>query len=143
MTTPTLTESTAALEAMQSGTCHSFPWTDVGDTRVYFPQGQLGVGNRQEFKQRILDAIADEGRRRFVVDFTHTGYIDSSGLGVLVTLSKRIREAGGLLALSGLNADTRTWFELTRMDTLFTLLATWSDAIAYLREQAHEPELAR
>src|SRR5437899_10922929 len=53
--------------------------------------GQLIVGNRQELKQKVLDAL-DGGARKFVIDFTKTGYIDSSGLGVLVSLSPKIRE---------------------------------------------------
>ncbi len=64
--------------------------------------GQLIVGNRQELKQKVLDAL-EAGAKKFVVDFTKTGYIDSSGLGVLVSLSKKIREQGGDLRLAGLN----------------------------------------
>ena len=41
--------------------------------------GQLIVGNRQELKQKVVDAL-DGGARKFVIDFTKTGYIDSSGL---------------------------------------------------------------
>jgi len=81
-------------------------------------EGQLIVGNRQELKQKVLDALED-GSRKFVIDFSKTGYIDSSGLGVLVSLSKKIREQGGELRLAGLNADLQTLFELTKLDTLF------------------------
>jgi anti-sigma B factor antagonist len=83
-------------------------------------EGQLIVGNRQELKQRVLDEL-DGGARKFLVDFTNTGYIDSSGLGVLVSLSKKIREQGGELRLSTLNEDLRTLFELTKLDTLFRI----------------------
>ena len=38
--------------------------------------GQLIVGNRQELKQKVLDSL-EGGTRRFVIDFTKTGYIDS------------------------------------------------------------------
>src|SRR5580700_8818129 len=82
--------------------------------------GQLIVGNRQELKQKVLDAI-DTGARKFVVDFTRTGYIDSSGLGVLVSMSKKIREQGGELRLANLNDDLKTLFELTKLDTLFQI----------------------
>src|SRR5438034_8791170 len=44
--------------------------------------GQLIVGNRQELKQKVLDTL-EAGGKKFVIDFTKTGYIDSSGLGVL------------------------------------------------------------
>jgi anti-sigma B factor antagonist len=76
--------------------------------------GQLIVGNRHDLKQKILDAM-EAGERKFVIDFTQTGYIDSSGLGVLVSLAKKVREAGGDLRLAGLNDDLRTLFELTKL----------------------------
>jgi anti-anti-sigma factor len=91
--------------------------------------GQLIVGNRQEFKQRVLDAL-DGGERKFVVDFTRTGYIDSSGLGVLVSLSKKIRDEGGELRLAGLNEDLKTLFEQTKLDTLFAITDTPAEAVA-------------
>jgi len=82
--------------------------------------GQLIVGNRQELKQKVLDAL-EGGGKKFVVDFSKTGYIDSSGLGVLVSLSKKIREQGGELRLANLNDDLKTLFELTKLDTLFQI----------------------
>jgi len=91
--------------------------------------GQLIVGNRQEFKQRLLDAL-EGGERKFVVDFARTGYIDSSGLGVLVSLSKKIRDEGGDLRLAGLNDDLKTLFELTKLDTLFAISDTSAEALA-------------
>ena len=94
-------------------------------------EGQLIVGNRQEFKQKILDAL-EAGERKFLVDFTQTGYIDSSGLGVLVSLSKKIRDEGGELRLAGLNEDLRTLFELTKLDTLFSISDSAADALKAL-----------
>jgi anti-sigma B factor antagonist len=91
-----------------------------GDTCVVAVEGQLIVGNRQELKQRVLDEL-ERGERKFLVDFGATGYIDSSGLGVLVSLSKRIRELNGDLRLSNLNDDLKTLFELTKLDTLFVI----------------------
>jgi anti-sigma B factor antagonist len=91
--------------------------------------GQLIVGNRQELKQTVLDAM-ESGARKFLIDFTKTGYIDSSGLGVLVSLSKKIREQGGELRLAGLNEDLQTLFELTKLDTLFAITKTPEEALA-------------
>ena len=77
----------------------------------------------------MLDAL-DGGTHKFVIDFTKTGYIDSSGLGVLVSLSKKIREQGGDLRLAGLNEDLQTLFELTKLDTLFSIAKTPEEALA-------------
>lgn len=91
--------------------------------------GQLIVGNRHELKQKVVDAI-EVGERKVLIDFTNTGYIDSSGLGALVSLSKKLRDAGGELRLAGLNEDLRTLFELTKLDTLFTIADSPEQALA-------------
>ncbi|MEP6779039.1 MAG: STAS domain-containing protein [Gemmatimonadaceae bacterium] len=100
----------------------------AGDVLVVAVVGQLVVGNRQEFKQTVLDEI-EKGAKRILIDFTETGYVDSSGLGALVSLSKRLRDAGGSLRLAALNDDLRTLFELTRLDTLFKLYGSRADAL--------------
>ena len=90
--------------------------------------GQLIVGNRQDLKQRVLDELAN-GTTRVLVDFARAGYIDSSGLGVLVSLAKRLRDEGGELKLCNLNDDLRTLFELTKLDTLFSIADTRERAL--------------
>lgn len=106
----------------------SFQVGKEGDVTVVDVEGQLIVGNRQELKQKVLEEL-EGGAKTFVIDFANTGYIDSSGLGVLVSLSKKIREQGGELRLSGLNDDLRTLFELTKLDTLFKIADSRSDAL--------------
>lgn len=107
----------------------SFILTRTDDVLVVEVDGQLVVGNRHEFKQGILDQL-EQGARTVVVDFSRSPYIDSSGLGALVSLGKRLREAGGDLRLTGLNDDLRTLFELTRLDALFPLFASRDAALA-------------
>jgi anti-sigma B factor antagonist len=94
--------------------------TREGDRVIVTVEGQLIAGNRQQLRDAVLPEI-DRGARHFVIDFADTGYIDSAGLGALVSLSKRIREGDGTLRLTNLNEDMRTLFELTKLDTLFTL----------------------
>ena len=92
-------------------------------------EGQLVVGNRNELKVH-LQGLLDKGERRFLIDLAQTGYIDSSGLGALVALARKVREEGGDLRLSGLNEDLRSLFELTKLDTLFAISETPDQALA-------------
>jgi anti-sigma B factor antagonist len=92
-------------------------------------EGQLVVGNRNELKEH-LQGLLEKGERRFLIDFAQTGYIDSSGLGALVALARKVREEGGDLRLSGLNEDLRSLFELTKLDTLFAISDTPDQALA-------------
>lgn len=92
---------------------------------------KLIVANRQDLKDKVLAAV-EEGARKFAVDFSGTSYIDSSGLGVLVSLSKKIRFEGGELRLCGLDDDLRSLFELTKLDTLFHIDPALEDSLAEL-----------
>ncbi|MCY4571947.1 MAG: STAS domain-containing protein [Gemmatimonadetes bacterium] len=107
----------------------SFNLRRFGQVTVIEVAGQLIVGNRQELKQMVLGEL-EQGSRSFVVDFALTGYIDSSGLGILVSLSKKIREAGGRLQLASLNEDLRRLFELTKLYTLFEIRDSLEEALS-------------
>lgn len=98
----------------------SFTVKKANDVTIFEVEGTLIVGNRQELKQKVIEEI-EGGAKKVLVDFAKTTYIDSSGLGVLVSLAKKIRESGGDLRLANLNDDLQTLFELTKLDTLFQI----------------------
>ena len=91
-----------------------------GDTTRIDVGAQLGVANRQELKDLVLDRLRG-GERKFLIDFAGTDYIDSSGLGVLVSLSKKVGEQRGDLRLLNLSDELRALFRLTKLDALFKL----------------------
>lgn len=105
-----------------------FTKTTGGQVTVIRVEGQLVVGNRQELKAMVQESL-EGGARKFLVDCSQTGYIDSSGLGALVTIAKKVRESGGELRLAGLNEDLRSLFELTKLDTLFQISPTVADGL--------------
>ena len=98
----------------------SFRISRAHDEIVIGIEGQLVAGNGHQLKQAVADELG-RGAKKFLIDFADTAYVDSAGLGVLVSLSKRIRDAQGELRLANLNDDLRTLFELTKLDTLFRL----------------------
>jgi len=101
---------------------------------------QLIVPGRQDLRDAVLEEL-DKGERKFLIDFSRTGYIDSAGLGVLISISKQIRAVDGELALANLNEDLRSLFHLTKLDTLFGIIEPGSDkagAPIVLRSSAEE-----
>ena len=92
-------------------------------------EGQLIVGNRQELKQKV--STSWRGARRSSSSTSRRPATSTApGLGVLVSLSKKIREQGGELRLANLNDDLKTLFELTKLDTLFQISDTRDRALA-------------
>ena len=106
----------------------SFTQRIVGRAAVFEVEGHLIVGNRDELKRMVLDALAG-GARRFVIDLAGTSYVDSSGLGVLIQLSREIGAAGGDLRLASLNEDLQALFRLTRLDAFFRISNDLDEAL--------------
>lgn len=80
----------------------------------------LVVGNRHLFREVIAGLLAS-GKRQIALDFTDTEYVDSSGLGVLVTAHRNVRQAGGELVMMRLSDEMRRCFEVSKMDQVFTI----------------------
>jgi len=81
---------------------------------------ELIVRNRLAVRQRIVDALA-EGHRVIVLDMGRCRQIDSAGLGVLVSCTKRAREAGSQLVFERVGADLRTLLDITGLGALFDI----------------------
>lgn len=73
-----------------------------------------------ELKQAILECIAAR-KADIHLDATDMGYIDSTGLGVLVSSLNRVREYGGNMSIKGLKPHIRRIFHLTGLDGAFVL----------------------
>ncbi len=86
---------------------------------VAFPQQvQLEGEQSRLFKDRIREVI--DGRSgRIIVDLEKVDFIDSSGLGALISALKVLRSNGGDLVLSSMSAQVRTVFEITRLLRVF------------------------
>ena len=70
-------------------------------------------------------------RRRFVLDFRECGYIDSSGLGALLSVTNAVNKAGGWLTLAEMNEDLVTLLELSHMDEVLSIADRVIDALAW------------
>lgn len=69
-----------------------------------------------------IDAIVAEGSRTVEVDLSRLRLIDSSGVGALVSLHKRIRALGGNVAFRGVRDQPLAIFKLLRLDKVLSLV---------------------
>ena len=91
-----------------------------GRILVIFPN-EFRLEDRMSTKQRIL-AEVEKGETEFIFDFSQTTVIDSCGLGVLVSLSKKVRDRGGsMIRIRGLNDEYMRIMTLTKMSGLFDI----------------------
>jgi anti-anti-sigma factor len=64
----------------------------------------------------VVNEVIAFGRPHIIVDLSGTEFVDSSGLGALVSSLKKARQAGGDLRIAGLAPQVRAVFELTNLD---------------------------
>jgi anti-sigma B factor antagonist len=103
----------------------------VGDVLVVkVLQKRVDLETAPVLRQRLREAI-DGGAMRIVLDLEAVGFIDSSGLGAIVSALKALGGAGGL-AISGACGNVRDTLRLTRMDRMVAVVATEAEAVAAL-----------
>ncbi len=73
--------------------------------------------------------IANGRPKRLIVNLEEVPYMDSSGVGTLVEILRRVTAYKGTMALIGLNPRVRSVFEITKLDKFFTICDTEQEAL--------------
>ena len=88
-------------------------------------RGPLTMENVTPF----LNAVRRESAPTMILDLTGVPYLDSSGLGSLVSACTSATKAGRRIALTGVNKRVLKVFEITKVEPVFLMFPTLSDAI--------------
>ena len=86
---------------------------------------------------------AGTGGQHLLLDFTHVESLNSTELGTLITLHKRVAAAGGRLTLFNLSADVFRLFTITRLDTYLEICRTGAVASSARTYEAAEALYSR
>jgi len=89
---------------------------------------RLDALNIQQLKNEVKSLLPQTSR--IIFDCTGLDFIDSSGLGTVVSSLRKTEAAGGGLRLAGIGPKAKMVFEITRADKLFAFNATVDDALA-------------
>lgn len=100
---------------------------DVGLIEVR--EERLDAHNSGELKTQMLN-LFEEGRNNLVIDLQEVRFVDSSGLGALVSGFKNASARSGNLKLCGLQPQVRSMFELTRLHRVFEIFPGATEALA-------------
>jgi len=99
-----------------------------GGVSVMHCGGSLDADSIAAFKKVAYDLV-DKGSVRLVVDCTNLTFVDSMGLGALISLLRRVRQRQGDVKVAALTDDVKTIFEITRLHRLFEVSADLNTAI--------------
>ncbi len=89
---------------------------------------RLDAHNSGDLKSE-MQRLFEEGSKNILVDLHDVRFIDSSGLGALVSGFKNAISHHGNLKLSTLQTQVKSMFELTRLHRVFEIYASTSEAL--------------
>lgn len=90
--------------------------------------GDVDLNTSPFLRDRLL-ALLDGPPKRIVLDLAGVTYMDSSGVGTIVELKRKVERRKGELLLAALQPRVRSVFEITKLDSFFTIADTVEEAL--------------
>ncbi len=106
----------------------------IGDVQVLEIEGVMDAEHSSQIK-KSFGFIQDEGMRWVVLDLTKVSFIDSTGLGILISLMRQLNEKEGILRLTGLQDEVKSIFEITRLYRVFEIYKSVEQAIEEIKKK--------
>jgi anti-sigma B factor antagonist len=111
-----------------------------GKTLLSLNEERLDAHNSGELKD-YLQRLLESGTNVLIVDLSRVRFIDSSGLGALLSGYKNANLRQGSLVLAGLQSRVQSMFELTRLHRVFDIYPNLQEALAHAEgEGSHVPD---
>ena len=85
------------------------------------------------FKGQLVDWI-NKGREKIVLDLTHVGFVDSSGLGAIISTLKSLGDGGELLLVNP-QKSVMNMLKLTRMNRVLKIFNSIEEALSYFENK--------
>lgn len=103
--------------------------TEQGEIiKIEIQEERMDAHNSGDLKEQMLQ-LFDDGKCNLVIDLSEVRFVDSSGLGALVSGFKNASAREGSLKLCCLQPQVRSMFELTRLHRVFEIYATIDEAL--------------
>jgi len=96
---------------------------------IVVKEERLDAHNSSELKTQML-TLFEDGKTNLIVDLETVRFVDSSGLGSLVSGFKNASARNGNLKLCSLQPQVKSMFELTRLHRVFEIFASRDEALA-------------
>lgn len=92
------------------------------------PVEELDASNAAEFKHDIAPIL--QANSKLVLDLSRLSFVDSSGLGAMLSCLRQLSAKSGDLKLCGMSKQVRSLFELVRMHRIFDIYGTRDEAVS-------------
>ncbi|VTR96880.1 STAS domain-containing protein [Tuwongella immobilis] len=105
---------------------------DHGDIAVvtFIDNKIIDEQNINAIGEDLVRLVEELGRRKILLNFSRVEFLSSAALGKLINLNRKLQGVKGTLVLCGISKEISEVFKITRLDKLFKIKATESEALA-------------
>ena len=93
----------------------------VGGVTIVDLSGRIVLGDGSTALRDLVRNLISEGNKKILLNLRNVDYIDSSGLGELVSAFTSMRSAGGVLKLLNLSKRVQALLQITKLYTVFDI----------------------
>ena len=103
---------------------------EVGDVSVIDMDGRITLGEGSGLLRDLIGGKLDAGQKKIVMNLAGINYIDSTGLGELVSVYRQVKSKGGELKLLNLNKKVSDLLQITKLYAVFDIHNDEARAVA-------------
>lgn len=93
-------------------------------------QGKLMGGPDADYLREVVHKLIEQGKRRVVADLSGVNWINSTGVGILITGYTTLRKNGGDLKLLHVSTKIRSILYVTKLNLIFECYDSEDEAVA-------------
>ena len=101
----------------------------VGDLTILDMDGKITIGEGSVALRTAIRRLLEEGKKKILLNLARVGYIDSSGIGELVSSYTAINKEGGQLKLLNLTQKLQDLLTITKLLTVFDVYDSDEEAM--------------
>ena len=106
------------------------------DVSIVALHGRITLGEESSFLRNKIDQLISQGSAKILLDVGDVSYIDSAGLGELVSCFISVQNQGGILKLLNLEKRISGILQITKLHTVFEVYSDEAKAVASFRQTA-------
>ncbi len=105
----------------------------MADIVILEIEGEIDAEHAPPFK-KSLAKLSLECQKKVILDLNKVTFVDSTGLGAMISLMRQLKEQGGELRLVGLQEEVRAVFEITRLYKVFEICSNIEEAVKDIKK---------
>lgn len=105
-----------------------------GDIAIFKLDGNmLGTAENSQIKDTIIEYL-DKGIHKFLIDLTELKHINSTGLGVFITILTKIKSKNGEMVLTNPTQAVSNLLKITKLTSVFNILPSFEEGLKHLKQ---------